>query len=128
VELPITLQQDHTVFVILRRDESLWFEKAALLRGSGGMALALIHPDYMLEPDRLRAYARFLRAFRDDPTVWTPLPCEVANWWRKRAATSLRLIDGHWQASGPAENEVTSAFAEPTLVGPIRAPQPRVLG
>jgi hypothetical protein len=127
VELPITLQQDHTVFVILRRDESVWFEKTALLRGRGGMALALIHPDYMLEPDRLRAYARFLRAFRDDPAVWTPLPCEVADWWRRRAATSLRLIDGHWQASGPAEDEVAIAFAEPTIVGAISAAVPRVL-
>ncbi|MBV8989550.1 MAG: hypothetical protein JO372_13415 [Solirubrobacterales bacterium] len=113
VELPITLQQDHTVFVILRRDESVWLEKAALLRARGGMALALIHPDYMLESDRLRAYARLLDAFRDDPTVWKPLPGEVADWWRRRAATSLQLIDGRWRACGPAENEVAIAFADP---------------
>ncbi len=113
VELPITLQQDHTVFVILRRDESLWLEKAERLRSRGGMALALVHPDYMLEGDRLSAYARFLAAFRQDPAVWKPLPREVADWWRRRAATSLQLIDGRWQASGPAEAEVAIAFAEP---------------
>ncbi len=113
VELPMTLQHDHTVFVILRGDESVWFKKAEILRQRGGMALALTHPDYMLEPDRLRAYARFLGAFRDDPAVWTPLPREAAGWWRRRAGTSLRLIDGRWQASGPAEDEVAIAFAEP---------------
>lgn len=115
VELPMTLQQDHTVFVILRRDESVWFEKAEYLRRRGGMALALTHPDYMLEADRLSAYARLLRTYRDDATVWTPLPREVASWWRRRAATSLQLIDGHWHASGPAEDEVAVAFAEPAI-------------
>ena len=116
VELPITLPQDHTLFVILRRrDESLWLEKAELLRAKGGMALALTHPDYMLEAGRLHSYARFLKAFRDDPTVWRPLPREAAEWWRRRAATSLRLVDGRWQASGPAEDEVAIAFARPVV-------------
>jgi hypothetical protein len=117
VELPITLAQDHTVFVILRRDESLWLEKAQLLRARGGMALALTHPDYMREAGRLRGYARFLAAFRDDPTVWTPLPREVSEWWRRRAATSLRLVDGRWQASGPAADEAAIAFARPAADG-----------
>jgi hypothetical protein len=126
VELPITLQQDHTVFVILRGDESLWREKAELLRAKGGMALMLTHPDYMLDAGRLRSYARFLGAFRDDPAVWTPLPREVADWWRRRAATSLRLIDGRWQASGPAEDEAAIAFAQPAVAGaaiPRRSPK-----
>lgn len=119
VELPITLQQDHTVFVILRRDEALWLEKAEMLRAKGGMALALVHPDYMLEPDRLRGYARLLEAFRDDPAMWTPLPREVAAWWRRRVATSLQPIDGHWRAVGPAEDEVAIAFVEPTPAEPV---------
>jgi hypothetical protein len=113
VELPMTLQHDHTVFVILGRDESVWFDKAEVLRARGGMALALTHPDYMLEAGRLDGYARFLDAFRDDPTVWTALPQEVAHWWRRRAATSLHLIDGRWQARGPAAGEATVASAEP---------------
>ena len=118
VELPMTLQHDHTVFVILGRDESVWFDKVEVLRARGGMALALTHPDYMLEADRLEAYARFLRAFRDDPTVWTPLPYEVARWWRRRAATSVRVVDGRWQACGPAEREAAIAFAPPAQPPP----------
>ncbi len=113
VELPITLPQDHTVFVILRRNESLWIRKAEFLRARGGMALALVHPDYMLHDDGLAAYARLLDAFRDDAAAWKALPCEVADWWQRRAATTLRLIDGRWQPIGPAENEVAIAFAEP---------------
>jgi hypothetical protein len=115
VELPITLTQDHTLFVILRRDESLWHEKAKLLRARGGMALAVVHPDYMLQDDRLDAYGRLLMAFRDDGEAWTPLPCEVADWWRRRAATSLRLIDGRWEPRGPATDEVAIASAQPAF-------------
>ena len=113
VELPVTMTQDHTVFVILRRDDSLWREKVEFLRARGGMALVLVHPDYVLEGDRLDAYARLLDAFRDDPEMWTPLPREVADWWRRRAATSLRLLDGAWRPVGPGADEVAVAFAHP---------------
>jgi len=113
VELPITLPQDHTVFVILRRDESLWREKAELLRGRGGMALIITHPDYMLRADRLRAYARLLAHFEDDATAWKALPSEVSDWWRRRAATSLWPIDGRWRAVGPAADEISIAFTQP---------------
>jgi hypothetical protein len=115
VELPITLTQDHTMFVILRRDESLWRAKAELIRSRGGMVLTITHPDYMCQDDRLAAYSRFLEAFRDDPAAWKALPREVAEWWRRRAATSLRLIDGRWLPVGPAAEEVAIARAEPAF-------------
>ena len=113
VELPITLTQDHTMFVILRRDESLWREKAEFIRARGGLALAITHPDYMLQDGRLASYRRLLATFRDDESAWKPLPREAAEWWRRRAATSLRLVGGRWLAVGPAEREVAIAFAEP---------------
>lgn len=113
VELPVTLTQDHTVFVLLRRDESLWREKAERLRERGGMALLITHPDYMLEPARLEAYERFVGAFADDPTVWAALPREVAAWWRRRAATSLQLQDGRWEAVGPGAEEAAVRYASP---------------
>jgi len=122
VELPITLIQDHTLFVILRRDESLWREKVGYLRARGGMALAIVHPDYMLEDGRLDAYGRLLNAFHDDPSAWTPLPCEVADWWRRRAATSLALIDGRWQASGPAAREIEISAARPAFTDRVATP------
>jgi hypothetical protein len=115
VELPITLTQDHTLFVILRCDDCLWRQKVELLRTRGGMALVLVHPDYMLDGDRLDAYARLLDAYRDDPEMWTPLPREVADWWRRRAATSLRLVHAAWQPVGPAADEAAVAFAHPAL-------------
>jgi hypothetical protein len=113
VELPITLTQDHTLFVILGRDESLWREKLQFLRARGGMALAIVHPDYMGEDRRLDAYRRLLESVRDDPEVWTALPCEVADWWRRRASTSLRNVEGSWQPRGPAASEVAITYVPP---------------
>lgn len=117
VELPITLTQDHTLFVILRRDDSLWREKANYLRARGGMALAIVHPDYMLEDDRLAVYRRLLEEYRADPEVWSPLPHEVADWWRRRAATSLQLVGGEWRPRGPAADEVGVTYTRPVSPG-----------
>jgi hypothetical protein len=113
VELPVTLPQDHTLFRILRWDERLWWEKADFLRRRGGMALMIVHPDYMLDDGSLRMYEGFLDAWRDDDTAWKALPREVSDWWRRRRATSLQFIDGVWRAVGPAEGEARIAFIAP---------------
>lgn len=110
VELPITLPQDHTLFVILRENESRWLEKAALLRARGGMALLITHPDYMQEPARLDAYARFLDAVGGDG-AWRALPREVSAWWRRRAASSLERDGDGWRIAGPAAGEAAVAYA-----------------
>jgi len=127
VELPITLPQDHTLFVILRRDGSLWHQKADALRARGGMALMIVHPDYVLEDAPLQMYERFLGAYARDDTAWKALPREVSEWWRRRAATSVELVDGTWRPCGPAAAEATVAFAYPPgeelAIGPVPGAQ-----
>ena len=87
VELPLTMTQDHTLFVILRQpDERAWVEKAEFLRSRGGMALLDTHPDYLVDRDVLAAYARFLESFAQDDRAWKALPSEVSGWWRRRAS------------------------------------------
>jgi hypothetical protein len=113
VELPITLPQDHTLFVLLRGDETPWLRKAAALRDRGGMALAITHPDYLLDDGPLEGYRRLLLAFGADPTAWHALPHEVADWWRQRAATSLQADADGWRAVGPGASRATMAFAAP---------------
>jgi peptidoglycan/xylan/chitin deacetylase (PgdA/CDA1 family) len=116
VELPITLTQDHTIFELLRReDERLWVEKARFLRERGGMALILTHPDYIDNPRLLSSYRRFLEEFADDASAWKVLPAEVSSWWRRRAASTLREIDGEWRIVGPAEEEGRVALTTPQL-------------
>ena len=111
VELPVTMPQDHTLFVLLgERDERLWLEKAELVRGMGGMALMLTHPDYAT-PTRLDAYRRLLAEYREDQTAWRALPCEVSAWWRARAASRLEPQGAGWRAVGPAAERARVAFA-----------------
>jgi hypothetical protein len=119
VELPITLPQDHTIFTILRHsDESLWLEKTEELRRRGGLALLITHPDYMLDEPPREAYARFLDALSGDETAWSALPREVSSWWRRRAASHLERVEGHWQIVGPAAAEGRVTFA-PAYAGGV---------
>jgi hypothetical protein len=119
VELPITLLMDHTLFVILRRDEGVWADKTRFLRERGGMALLLTHPDYMLDRDRLDVYDRYLATFAGDETMWAALPRDVAAWWRRRAASSIeRAEDGGWRVVGPAAGEARVELATNLAVAP----------
>lgn len=114
VELPITLPQDHTLFVILRDpDERRWTEKTDLLRERGGMALLNTHPDYMLAPDQVALYERYLKAYADDASLWHALPRDVSAWWRERAETSPSRNGAGWQLTGTGARRARLAFAEP---------------
>lgn len=112
VELPITLPQDHTLFVILGHgDEAAWVEKTAAIREAGGMALLITHPDYMLEDRWLNVYRRYLLRFAEDPTVWRALPREISAWWRRRAASSIERGGDGWRVVGPAADEAVVQLA-----------------
>lgn len=106
VELPITLPQDHTLFVILQHaDERVWIEKVDVLRRRGGMALVLTHPDYMLDPTIRAAYGRLVAQIADDSSAWRTLPRDVSAWWRARSGTTPVRSGDEWLLSGPAAEE-----------------------
>ena len=118
VELPITLPQDHTLFVILRaRDAGVWIEKTDRIRARGGMALMITHPDYTVQAPIARAYEQLLRHVADDPDVWRALPAEVAAWWRRRAASRLTRDGSAWRVTGPAAGEARVAWSVPPAAG-----------
>jgi peptidoglycan/xylan/chitin deacetylase (PgdA/CDA1 family) len=102
VELPLSLPMDHTLFEILQKDDHApWVEKATWIRDRGGLAMMLTHPDYLVDPTRLRAYEQFLDWAREDGSCWAALPRDVAAWWRARAATSIESRDQQLVAVGP---------------------------
>ncbi len=106
VELPLTMQQDHTLFVILRHgDETAWVEKAEFLRGRGGLALIDTHPDYLRDDRILSAYRRLLERYATDGTAWKALPRDVSAWWRRRADSWIERAGADWIVSGPAAGE-----------------------
>jgi hypothetical protein len=115
VELPMTLEQDHTLFEILRQpDARSWLHKAHMLRARGGMALLVTHPDYARDCRLTDGYLELLDAFCADRSAWHALPREVAAWWRDRAASEVRQTGGGWTVTGPAAGRATVQFA----VGP----------
>jgi peptidoglycan/xylan/chitin deacetylase (PgdA/CDA1 family) len=93
IELPYTLAQDFTVFVILRQNDiSTWTRKLDWIADRGGMALLDTHPDYMHFAGRSRRpytydvglYERFLDYVEKHygGECWYALPMEVARFWR----------------------------------------------
>ena len=91
VELPYTLPQDSTLFLILREKAiSIWREKLDWIAEHGGMALVNTHPDYMNFSDRRTPAREYSSAFYDElleyattkyaGQFWHATPREVADY------------------------------------------------
>jgi peptidoglycan/xylan/chitin deacetylase (PgdA/CDA1 family) len=89
VELPYTVPQDHTVFIILKEtDTSIWEKKIDWIAKKGGMALLNSHSDYMnfdgsnlgLEEYPAEYYKKFLNYIKTKykDHYWAGLPSEIA--------------------------------------------------
>jgi len=89
VELPYTLPQDFTLFVLLQEQSiRIWKEKLDWIVEKGGMALLNTHPDYMnfgsggngREEYPADLYAEFLQYVKERyaDAYWTDLPRAVA--------------------------------------------------
>ena len=88
VELPYTLPQDSTLFLLLREpDTEIWRRKTEWIIRRGGMVLMNVHPDYIdMTGSRTRMtyplahYNEFLHWVRDQASedVWHVLPREMS--------------------------------------------------
>lgn len=92
VELPYTLPQDFTLFILLREKTiSIWEKKLDWIAANGGMALLNVHPDYMNFGDHISKeeeyqagyYLEFLEYLsnRYKGEYWNPLPKDLATFW-----------------------------------------------
>ncbi len=106
VELPYTLSQDHTLFVIMgEKGIDLWKQKLDWIVKNGGMALLITHPDYMSFNGKKPAsdeypaeyYKDFLEyiktTYKDQ--YWNVLPKEVACFWRDRQSQKRKTVSTH---------------------------------
>lgn len=96
VELPYTLPQDFTLFVIMReKNLDVWKQKLDWIAEHGGMALVLTHPDYMrfsgapaygeYSADYYEEFLKYVRE-RYEGQYWQALPREVARFWTSNGA------------------------------------------
>ena len=93
VELPYTLPQDSTLFLVLdEKSPEIWKTKLDWLVERGGMALLNVHPDYIGFRKELEAceypaawYEDFLLHIREryGGKFWNPLPREIAHWFKE---------------------------------------------
>jgi len=117
VELPITLAQDHTLFEILGyKDISIWKQKIDWIKKMNGIALVIVHPDYM-RPGKGRGrskeggysidyYKELLQHVKNKGNYWHGLPRDLAQWWRRRDNSEVRLGEnGEPYIKGPAAKD-----------------------
>lgn len=94
VELPYTLAQDFTLFILMKeKDISIWKQKVDWLAKNSGLALFNTHPDYMnFEEQDLKSeeypsthYAEILRYIKSkyEEQYWHVLPKEISEFWEK---------------------------------------------
>lgn len=88
VELPYTLPQDSTLFLVLQETTNdVWIRKLDWVAKHGGLALVNVHPDYMNFEDRCSASEYLAKRYQDlleyvamhySSQCWFALPRDVA--------------------------------------------------
>jgi len=99
VELPYTLPQDFTLFLLLREQTpDIWLQKIDWIAKHGGMALVNVHPDYLClngsTPKAMEYPSTHYKALLDyvreryDGVFWNPTPRKVAQFFAEATNVS----------------------------------------
>jgi hypothetical protein len=99
IELPYTMAQDFTLFVLMReKNINIWKRKLDWIAENGGMALLITHPDYMsFDGKRAKVdeypseyYKEFLEyvILKYKGQYWNVLPRNVAQFWKSKEEVS----------------------------------------
>ena len=102
------------------------------VRALGGLYLLSYHSQWLARPELVPALARIARRVRADTAVWLTTASDVVEWWRARAAVSVRAtrvgarsIRVDVRNAGP--DTTRGLVARITLGDAERASGPRVL-
>jgi hypothetical protein len=92
LELPYTLAQDSTLFLVLReKNNDVWKRKLDWIAENGGMAFVIVHPDYIAldgKPSSSEYHADLYRDFLEyarakySKSAWFAKPCDVEQYMR----------------------------------------------
>ncbi len=95
VEIPYTLPQDFTLFVLMKEGGiDIWKKKLDWIAQKGGLAMMIVHPDYMkfggkktrVEEYPAEYYREFLKYVNEyyAGQYWHALPKEIAEFWESK--------------------------------------------
>jgi hypothetical protein len=116
LELPLTTIQDYPLFNVIRSDAmEMWTKQTQAIAARHGLASFIVHPDYVVEPERQALYRRLLkllRSYGDTKNVWLALPGEVDTWWRARNQMNLTQNNGKWSIEGPGSDRASVAYVK----------------
>jgi hypothetical protein len=116
LELPVTTTQDYTLFHVLNElSIDLWKTQIDLILKKNGLLSFIVHPDYIIEPEKLSIYEALLgclRAFAEKIPIWFALPCDVDSWWRARSKMSVVNEGGSWRIEGDETKRAVLAYAK----------------
>ena len=134
VEMPYTLPQDSTLFLLLReRTPAIWRQKVDWIASHGGMALLDAHPDYMnfdggeprISDYPLAYYEEFLEYVSKTygGRYWNPLPMELAAWYKSACVKPRPEVN----RSGISAQDLAIAAASPWTKPPVAADRAAVV-
>src|SRR5665213_1838035 len=128
VELPYTLPQDSTLFLIFReRTPEIWLKKLDWVASCGGMAQINVHPDYLAFGKQDKMSRHFPVAFYETllkyvkskygDTCWHALPKEIAAWYRNQYDHPHNVSAKKTICAPSGFERVTAKTALPNLKG-----------
>lgn len=133
IELPYTLPQDFTLFVLMKESNiSTWIRKLDWIAEKGGMALLITHPDYMsMEEDKaecmreeypVELYENLLDHVRTKygGRYWHALPSEMARFWRKKVVGYGEVMR-RWQPLTSKHSSGQRLFLKHSLGSTVRS-------
>jgi hypothetical protein len=115
LEIPVAATQDYTLFHILKQySTELWERQIEMVQEQNGMMSFIVHPDYLIERRARKVYVsllHLLKTLRSQANVWTALPRDVNDWWRKRDQMKLVRSGNQWRIEGPESHRARVAYA-----------------
>jgi hypothetical protein len=116
LEIPVTMTQDYTLFHILRDHTlDLWREQSSRIMARHGVLNFIIHPDYLAQDKEMRIYKEllaYLVDLRAKSGLWTPLPCELSQWWRQRSRMKIVKTPEGWEIAGEGKERARLAYVK----------------
>lgn len=125
VEIPYTLPQDSTLFLLLKENSiDIWKRKLDWLAQKGGLALVIVHPDYISFNGQEQFGEYSQRLYRDlleyvsnrySDQCWFALPKEVAHYFHANMVPGSALNKCLVAQSSPKQDVGCRKFQSPEM-------------